>query len=106
RTHVPLTGQDAFEAPPLRPLRYLSVRGRARPAACVARVVRVQRTNQYSVRTVSICPAATRSAEAFALVQTRPSRPDRPFGLRAAAARGARGRSPASARGIPLRARR
>ena len=24
RTHVPLTGQDAFEAPPLRPLRYLS----------------------------------------------------------------------------------
>ena len=25
RTHVPLTGQDAFEAPPLRPLRYLSV---------------------------------------------------------------------------------
>src|SRR2546428_3108787 len=26
RTHVPLTGQDAFEAPPLRPLRYLSVR--------------------------------------------------------------------------------
>jgi hypothetical protein len=22
---VPLTGQDAFEAPPLRPLRYLSV---------------------------------------------------------------------------------
>ena len=29
RTHVPLTGQDAFEAPPLRPLRYLSVRRRA-----------------------------------------------------------------------------
>ena len=26
RTHVPITGQDAFEAPPLRPLRYLSVR--------------------------------------------------------------------------------
>src|SRR4030095_13536490 len=26
RTHVPLTGQDAFEAPPLRPLRYLSGR--------------------------------------------------------------------------------
>ena len=26
RTHVPLTGQDAFEAPPLRPLRYLSAR--------------------------------------------------------------------------------
>ena len=24
RTPVPLTGQDAFEAPPLRPLRYLS----------------------------------------------------------------------------------
>src|SRR5688500_18708678 len=24
RTHVPLTRQDAFEAPPLRPLRYLS----------------------------------------------------------------------------------
>jgi hypothetical protein len=32
RTHVPLTGQDAFEAPPLRPLRYLSpVSVRARP---------------------------------------------------------------------------
>ena len=29
RTHVPLTGQDAFEAPPLRPLRYLSVEGDA-----------------------------------------------------------------------------
>jgi hypothetical protein len=29
RTHVPLTGQDAFEAPPLRPLRYLSVRRRS-----------------------------------------------------------------------------
>ena len=27
RTHVPVTRQDAFEAPPLRPLRYLSVRG-------------------------------------------------------------------------------
>src|SRR5678815_5661549 len=26
RTHVPLTRQDAFEAPPLRPLRYLSGR--------------------------------------------------------------------------------
>ena len=24
RTHVPVTRQDAFEAPPLRPLRYLS----------------------------------------------------------------------------------
>src|SRR5688500_19835347 len=24
RTHVPLARQDAFEAPPLRPLRYLS----------------------------------------------------------------------------------
>src|SRR5215203_3030689 len=27
RTPVPLTRQDAFEAPPLRPLRYLSVSG-------------------------------------------------------------------------------
>src|SRR5262245_60368775 len=27
RTHVPVTRQDAFEAPPLRPLRYLSVPG-------------------------------------------------------------------------------
>ena len=27
RTHVPVTRQDAFEAPPLRPLRYLSVSG-------------------------------------------------------------------------------
>ena len=26
RTHVPVTRQDAFEAPPLRPLRYLSVK--------------------------------------------------------------------------------
>src|SRR6187397_3432676 len=26
RTHVPVTRQDAFEAPPLRPLRYLSDR--------------------------------------------------------------------------------
>jgi hypothetical protein len=26
RTHVPVTRQDAFEAPPLRPLRYLSLR--------------------------------------------------------------------------------
>ncbi len=25
RTHVPVTRQDAFEAPPLRPLRYLSL---------------------------------------------------------------------------------
>src|SRR6516164_9312666 len=31
RTHVPLTGQDAFEAPPLRPLRYLSAASRSRP---------------------------------------------------------------------------
>ena len=31
RTHVPVTRQDAFEAPPLRPLRYLSAEaGRAR----------------------------------------------------------------------------
>jgi hypothetical protein len=29
RTHVPVTRQDAFEAPPLRPLRYLSGRVRA-----------------------------------------------------------------------------
>ena len=33
RTHVPLTGQDAFEAPPLRPLRYLSGLVRAGLAA-------------------------------------------------------------------------
>ena len=38
RTHVPLTRQDAFEAPPLRPLRYLS-----------AKVDRVEQTHQYSV---------------------------------------------------------
>jgi hypothetical protein len=25
RTHVPVSRQDAFEAPPLRPLRYLSI---------------------------------------------------------------------------------
>src|SRR5690242_558023 len=37
RTHVPLTGQDAFEAPPLRPLRYLSVRQ-----------LRVERTFHYT----------------------------------------------------------
>ena len=28
RTHVPVTRQDAFEAPPLRPLRYLSINKR------------------------------------------------------------------------------
>ncbi len=34
RTPVPLTGQDAFEAPPLRPLRYLSAEaGCAEPNA-------------------------------------------------------------------------
>jgi hypothetical protein len=38
RTHVPLTGQDAFEAPPLRPLRYLSGRVMVRlPRSCVER---------------------------------------------------------------------
>ncbi len=30
RTHVPVTRQDAFEAPPLRPLRYLSATERGR----------------------------------------------------------------------------
>ena len=33
RTHVPVTRQDAFEAPPLRPLRYLS--GRAQDGQAV-----------------------------------------------------------------------
>ena len=33
RTHVPVTRQDAFEAPPLRPLRYLSVYHSARRAS-------------------------------------------------------------------------
>src|ERR1043166_2843597 len=33
RTHVPVTRQDAFEAPPLRPLRYLSGSGRVPPSA-------------------------------------------------------------------------
>ncbi len=33
RTPVPVTRQDAFEAPPLRPLRYLSVYWRSRPSA-------------------------------------------------------------------------
>jgi hypothetical protein len=33
RTHVPLARQDAFEAPPLRPLRYLSARAGPRRAA-------------------------------------------------------------------------
>ena len=32
RTHVPVTRQDAFEAPPLRPLRYLSVEENASEA--------------------------------------------------------------------------
>ena len=47
RTHVPLTGQDAFEAPPLRPLRYLSPRplaSRSTPKAGVGW------TLDYSVR--------------------------------------------------------
>ena len=35
RTHVPVTRQDAFEAPPLRPLRYLSVLS-ARGRRCAA----------------------------------------------------------------------
>ena len=38
RTHVPVTRQDAFEAPPLRPLRYLS-----------ARLASVKRTFHYSL---------------------------------------------------------
>jgi len=33
RTPVPVTRQDAFEAPPLRPLRYLSVIWRSRPGS-------------------------------------------------------------------------
>src|SRR5207244_1613199 len=37
RTHVPVTRQDAFEASPLRPLRYLS-----------ERQMRVKRTFHYS----------------------------------------------------------
>src|ERR1700730_13298014 len=42
RTHVPVTRQDAFEAPPLRPLRYLSGRQpsypyyRVPPGACLS----------------------------------------------------------------------
>ena len=39
RTHVPVTRQHAFEARPLRPLRYLSVGG-----------IRVVWTSEYSVR--------------------------------------------------------
>ena len=37
RTHVPVTRQDAFEAPPLRPLRYLSVRVVSRESSVVGR---------------------------------------------------------------------
>src|SRR3954463_10940480 len=37
RTHVPVTRQDAFEAPPLRPLRYLS-----------GRCTRAKRTFEYT----------------------------------------------------------
>ena len=62
RTHVPLTGQDAFEAPPLRPLRYLSgscvmsgCRFRtarfsepAKPDTSIPRVRRVLRTFDYT----------------------------------------------------------
>src|SRR5688572_31372409 len=37
RTHVPVTRQDAFEAPPLRPLRYLSYSNQLYGAPCRAR---------------------------------------------------------------------
>jgi hypothetical protein len=37
RTHVPVTRQDAFEAPPLRPLRYLSKAGTLRVESLIYR---------------------------------------------------------------------
>src|SRR4030095_9349731 len=52
RTHVPLTGQDAFEAPPLRPLRYLSVEDCA-----------LKRTFKYNVRTrCGVSPSSAHSS--------------------------------------------
>jgi hypothetical protein len=39
RTHVPVTRQDAFEAPPLRPLRYLSACVAGNPAKAGLHVV-------------------------------------------------------------------
>ena len=52
RTHVPLTRQDAFEAPPLRPLRYLSVPGSpAWPAGAPGGAVRnTDYTAHFAVR--------------------------------------------------------
>ena len=52
RTHVPVTRQDAFEAPPLRPLRYLSGRVRRggskdQPPRTV-RATGVTRTSDYT----------------------------------------------------------
>src|SRR6185437_6658339 len=45
RTHVPVTRQHAFEARPLRPLRYLS----AMRAACTTRAVQAKGTFHYSL---------------------------------------------------------
>ena len=79
RTHVPVTRQDAFEAPPLRPLRYLSGRVMAPVGAthgCVpplpgtqatARATSVARTRHYIAgRRLAAClslpPGRTRSS--------------------------------------------
>src|SRR4029078_10240389 len=45
RTPVAVTRQDAFEAPPLRPLRYLSVYWRSQPLAARLSSLRYARTS-------------------------------------------------------------
>jgi hypothetical protein len=91
RTHVPLTGQDAFEAPPLRPLRYLSVFWRSALRSHVAaRSGRGAAVNQKSAirqSPIDNPPIANRESSIV--------------NLHAAAAAG---RSPASTRGTPRRA--
>src|SRR5262245_48548463 len=65
RTHVPHTGQDAFEAPPLRPLRYLSVGENALDADLqvyrighLAEASRADATARARQRTCLACGAA------------------------------------------------
>src|SRR5947209_18334661 len=62
RTHVPVTRQHAFEARPLRPLRYLSVEEDS-----------VKRTFNYSARP----QRAARSPHRCGALQTLSSRPEK-----------------------------
>ena len=57
RTHVPLARQDAFEAPPLRPLRYLSAE------VCCPPELKLRPTAALSKERLQLC-AAFRSENA------------------------------------------